>query len=108
MIRLYVKILSEFVSLILQDRCWVVHIPFVPMVKFKFLVQFPVDHLAYPDLSCLDYYYYYYHYYLSAASLTILPGLTTTKLATCPVGGSLEYVDCKIIPSKEWYVISSI
>ena len=24
---------------ILQDRCWVVHIPFVSMVRFKFLAQ---------------------------------------------------------------------
>ena len=33
---------------IFQDRCWVVHIPFVGMVKFKFLAHFPVDHLAHP------------------------------------------------------------
>ena len=31
---------------ILQDRCWFVHIPFVRMVKFKFLAHLPVDHLA--------------------------------------------------------------
>ena len=30
---------------IFQDRCWVVNIPFVSMVKFKFLAHFPVDHL---------------------------------------------------------------
>ena len=36
---------------IFQDRCWVVHIPFVPMVKFKLLAHLPVDHLAYPDVS---------------------------------------------------------
>ena len=33
---------------IFKDRCWVVHIPFVGMVKFKFLAHFPVDHLANP------------------------------------------------------------
>ena len=33
---------------ILQDLCWVVHIPFVRMVKFKFLTQLLVDHLANP------------------------------------------------------------
>ena len=31
---------------IFKDRCWVVHIPFVCMVKFKFLAHFLVDHLA--------------------------------------------------------------
>ena len=35
------------------DRCWVVHIPFVCMVKFKFLVHLPVDHLADPVVSSL-------------------------------------------------------
>ena len=38
---------------ILQDSCWVVHIPFVRIVKFKFLAHFPVDHLAHPVVSCL-------------------------------------------------------
>ena len=46
MIRLYVKIPEEFMCLILQDSCWVVHIPFDRMVKFKFLAQFLVDHLT--------------------------------------------------------------
>ena len=36
-----------------QDRCWVVHIPFVGMFKFKFLAHFPVDHLADPVVSSL-------------------------------------------------------
>ena len=45
-IRLYVKIAEEFVRVILQDRFSVVHIPLVRMIKFKFLAQFPVDHLA--------------------------------------------------------------
>ena len=48
MIRLDVKITEESVFVILLDRFWVVHIPFVRMVKFKFLAQFPVDHLAHP------------------------------------------------------------
>ena len=46
---LYVKILYEFVCLILQERCWVVHIPLVRIVKLKFPAQFPVDHLAHPS-----------------------------------------------------------
>ena len=29
------------------------HIPFVGMVKFKFLAHFPVDHLAHPVVSSL-------------------------------------------------------
>ena len=49
-IRLYVKIPEEFVRVILQGRCWVVHIPFVCTVKFQFLAQFPVDH---PDRPVL-------------------------------------------------------
>ena len=39
---------------IFKDRFWVVHIPFVGMVKFKFLAHFPVDHLVHP--SCLAFY----------------------------------------------------
>ena len=39
--------------LILEDRFCVVHIPFVRMVKFKFLTQLPVDHLAHPVGSSL-------------------------------------------------------
>ena len=35
------------------SRCWVVHIPFVGMVKFKLLAHFPVDHLAHPVVSSL-------------------------------------------------------
>ena len=38
-----------FVRLNFQDGFWVVHLPFVCMVKLKFYAQFPVD-----------YYYYYY------------------------------------------------
>ena len=38
---------------IIKDSCWVVHIPFVHLVKFKFLAHFPVDHLAHPVESSL-------------------------------------------------------
>ena len=48
-IRLYVKVLSEFMCVIF----WVVHIPFVCMVKFKFLAHLLVDHLADPVMSSL-------------------------------------------------------
>ena len=37
MIRLYLKIPENFVRLIFKDGCWVVHIPFVCVVKFKLL-----------------------------------------------------------------------
>ena len=40
-IRLYLKIPEEFVRLIFQGGFWVVRIPFVCMVKFQFLAQFP-------------------------------------------------------------------
>ncbi len=53
MIRLYLKIPEEFVRLILKDRFWVMHIPFVRMVKFKFLAHFLVDRLAHPVVSRL-------------------------------------------------------
>ena len=36
---------------------WVVQIPFVCMVKFKLLAQFPVDHLLRPVMLCIYYYY---------------------------------------------------
>ena len=55
------KIPEKFVRLILQDRFWVVHMPFVRIVKLKFLAQFPVDQLAHPVVSSLI--LYYYHYY---------------------------------------------
>ena len=47
-IRLYVKIPEELVRLILLDRFWVVHIPFVRMDKIQFPAQFLVDNLAHP------------------------------------------------------------
>ena len=34
-------------------RFWVVHILFVRMVKFQYIAQFPVDHLAHPVMSSL-------------------------------------------------------
>ena len=34
-----------------KNRCWVVHIPFVGMIKIKFLADFPV-----PTQSCLAFY----------------------------------------------------
>ena len=52
-IRLYVKIPQEFVRVVLLDSCWVVHVPFLRMVKFKFLAQFPVDHFTHPVVSSL-------------------------------------------------------
>ena len=44
----YLKISEEFVRLILTDSFWVVR-----MVKFKFLSQFPVDHVVHPVASRL-------------------------------------------------------
>ena len=52
-IRLYVKAPLEFMCEIFQDSCWVVHIPFVRMVKFKFLAHLPVDHLVHQVVSSL-------------------------------------------------------
>ena len=43
--RLNRKIPVEFVRLILQDGFWVMNILFVRTVKFKFLAQFPMEHL---------------------------------------------------------------
>ena len=39
--------------LILHIRCWVVHIPFLRMVKFKLLAQLPVDYFPHFTQSCL-------------------------------------------------------
>ena len=36
-----------------RTGCWVVHIPFLGMVKFKFLAHFLVNHLAHPVVSSL-------------------------------------------------------
>ena len=50
---LYLKIPENFVSFILQDRFWFVHLPFGRIVKFRFLAQFQEDHLLPPFQSCL-------------------------------------------------------
>ena len=50
-IRLYLKIPKNFVRHIFLDRFWVMHKPFVRMVKSKFLAQFLVDLLPLP--SCV-------------------------------------------------------
>ena len=39
--------------LIRQDRFWILHIPFVHVVEFKFLVRFTLDHHHQPILSSL-------------------------------------------------------
>ena len=43
--------------LILRDRLWVVHIPFVRMFKFQFFAQFLVNHLTHPVVSNLIIFY---------------------------------------------------
>ena len=50
---LYLKILENFVRLILQNEFRVLHIPLVCMVKFQFFVQLPVDYIPHPVVSCL-------------------------------------------------------
>ena len=52
-IRLYNKVPQGFVSVIFYEKCWVLHIPFAGMVKYKFLEHFPLDHLAHPIVSSL-------------------------------------------------------
>ena len=36
-----------------RDSNWVLHIPFVPMVKFRFLAHLPADHFTHPVVSRL-------------------------------------------------------
>ena len=38
---------------ILFDGFWFVYTPFISMVKFQFIAQFPVDHFSYPVVSIL-------------------------------------------------------
>ena len=57
---LYVQVLWEFVCLILQDRCWIEHIIYVHMVKFKFLAHFQEGHLSRPVVSSLILFLCYY------------------------------------------------
>ena len=45
--------------LLIQDRFWVVHIPFVLMVIFKLRVQLIVDHLPQSRLVLYSFYAYY-------------------------------------------------
>ena len=47
---LHPKILDSFEHFILQERIWLVPIPFVRMVNFKLFAQFFVDHLQHPVL----------------------------------------------------------
>ena len=46
MIFLHPQTPENFVRLILRDEFWFVQVPFIRMVKFQFLAQFPVDHLS--------------------------------------------------------------
>ena len=50
---LYLKITKNLVCLIFLDGFWVMHIPFVRLIKFKLLAQFPLDHLAHLVVSSL-------------------------------------------------------
>ena len=54
----WIKILEKFVHLIFLDRFWVVHIPFVRMVKFKLLAQFPVNSCTHQVVSSLIFFLY--------------------------------------------------
>ena len=58
MIRLYPIIPENFVYLIFLDGFWIVHIPFVLMVKFKLFAQFSVDHLALLVISSLNLFFF--------------------------------------------------
>ena len=51
--RLFLKISANLVSLIILGRFWVVHIPFVRMVKFKIIARFPFDHLLHSFVSSI-------------------------------------------------------
>ena len=44
-IHLYLQILQNFMCFILNSRFWFVHIPFISMLKFQSIAQFPVGHL---------------------------------------------------------------
>ena len=51
--RLYFKTPNNFVLLIFWDEFWVVHMPFVRMIRFKLLAQFLGDHLPHAVVSSL-------------------------------------------------------
>ena len=53
MINLYLKIPKRFVRFIFKDGFCVLRVPFVCMIKFKLLAQFPGDHLSHPVVSSL-------------------------------------------------------
>ena len=44
---------ESFPCLILQDKFWVVHIPFLRMVKLQFLIQFHGDYFLHPVVPSL-------------------------------------------------------
>ena len=52
-IRLYLKIQNNLECLIFKDGFWVAHIPFVRMVKPKFLARFPMNYLPHKVVSSL-------------------------------------------------------
>ena len=52
-IRFYLKISDNHMHLILLDEFWFLPISFGSMVKFRFLAQFPADHLSNPSVSSL-------------------------------------------------------
>ena len=43
----------EFLCVAFKDWCFVMYIPFVYMVKFKFLAHLPVDYIAHPVVTSL-------------------------------------------------------
>ena len=53
MIRLNLKITEKFVRLILQGGLWVLHVPIIHIVKFKFFTQLPIDLFPHPVVSSL-------------------------------------------------------
>ena len=53
---MYLKILEKFLYLTSPDGLWAGHIPFILMIKIKFLAQFPVDRLPHPVASSLKHF----------------------------------------------------
>ena len=78
-IRLYFKTPEEFVRLILQDRFWFVHIPFIRMVNFKFasLQRLLNMWLIVSYLLLYHYHYYYYYYPVEIFSSALADGFFT-------------------------------
>ena len=50
------KIPENFLYLILQDKFWVVEVPLVRMVKFRFFAQLPVDFLPHTVVSSFTFF----------------------------------------------------